>query len=163
MTATWVWSNEMREIERLVNDARTHPENYPPHGDTTGAAMGACAEFTHSDDLTTAAMNHSIDLSRQNKDSVNSGDNMHRGPSGKLVWESGEPMDLAGYHTWRAENVALGFTTAEQAVRFWMQDDAPWGWGHRNAILRQETQEAGVGHTPDGPWGNYWTLDLGTK
>lgn len=102
-------------------------------------------------------------LKDQPKDWVNSGVNMHRAPSGKLAWESGEPMDQAGYHTWRAENVAVGFPTPQAAVQFWMQDDAPFGWGHRNAILRPETLEAGLEHYEGGPWGHYWTLDMGTK
>ncbi|MEU5510722.1 CAP domain-containing protein [Streptomyces fungicidicus] len=148
----------------LINDARQHPEKYPPHGNAGGAIMTACPSgFAQSPQLTDAANAHNAFLANHPKDWAVSGDNMHRGPSGKLVWEAGEPMDRAGYRSWRAENVAVGFTTAEQALRFWMQDDERFGWGHRNAILRSGTREAGFGHQTGGPWGHYWTLDMGTR
>jgi hypothetical protein len=44
-------------------------------------------------------------------------------------------MDRAGYHTFRGENVATGFPTAAEVLRFWMEDDERWKWGHRNLIL----------------------------
>ncbi|MGP4113441.1 CAP domain-containing protein [Streptomyces sp. 4N509B] len=155
---------EEKQMLELINDARQHPEKYPPHGNATGAAMAACARgFELSEKLTEIAAAHSGYLKDQSKEWATTGDNMHRGPGGKLVWESGEPMDQAGYRAWRAENVAVGFATLEEAVRFWMQDDERFAWGHRNAILRCETLEAGVGHFEGGPWGHYWTLDMGTK
>ncbi|MGC3002397.1 CAP domain-containing protein [Streptomyces sp. G35A] len=148
----------------LINDARQHPENYPPHGNSSGAVMSGCGQgFDRSAQLTDIANAHNGFLGNQPRDWVVTGDNMHRGPSGKAVWEAGEPMDQAGYHSWRAEIVAVGFTTAEEALRFWMQDDERFGWGHRNAILRCETLEAGLGHQEGGPWGHYWTLDMGTR
>lgn len=155
---------EEKQLFDVVDDARKHPERYPPHGNPAGAVMVACSTgFKFSAALWNIARAHSGYLATRPKEWVTTGDNMHRGPSGKLVWEAGEPMDKAGYHTWRAENVAVGFTTAEAAVRFWMQDDERFNWGHRNAILRCETLEAGVGHDAGGPWGHYWTLDMGTK
>ncbi|GAA1425971.1 hypothetical protein GCM10009601_33900 [Streptomyces thermospinosisporus] len=160
----WFAPDDEKQLFDLINEARKHPEKYPPHGNTAGANMSACAKgFELSGELMDIARAHTVYLKDQPKEWVNTGDNMHRDPSGKLVWDSGEPMDQAGYHAWRAENVAVGFTTPEAAVRFWMQDDERFGWGHRNAILRCETLEAGVGHYQGGPWGHYWTLDMGTK
>lgn len=148
----------------LINDARQHPENYPPRGNSAGAIMAACENgFELSRPLTDIARDHSTYLKDQSQEWVTTGDNMHRDPSGNLVWDPGEPMEQAGYQTWRSENVAVGFTTPEEALQFWMQDDERFGWGHRNAILRGETHEAGVGHYEGGPWGHYWTLDMGTK
>lgn len=155
---------EISVLFDLINDARTHPGNYPPHGNPAGAITSACTTgFALSAELTEIARAHTVYLKGQPKDWVTTGDNMHRGPGGKLVWDPGEPMDQAGYRTWRAENVAVGFTTPEAAVRFWMQDDERFGWGHRNGILRCATLEAGVGHEQGGPWEHYWTLDMGTK
>jgi len=159
---------EEKDLLHFINDARRNPGKYPPRGNAAGAAMTACpVGFKFSRSLWGIARDHSQYLATQPKAWVTSGDNMHRGPKGelpkgKLVWEAGEPMERAGYRTWKAENVAVGFSSAEAAVRFWMQDDAEHNWGHRNAILRCATREAGVGHHAGGPWGHYWTLDMGT-
>ncbi|MFF3677409.1 CAP domain-containing protein [Streptomyces sp. NPDC002120] len=156
-------SDEEKEFWSLINDAREHPQKYPPHGNTSGAVMSACPSgFRFSGALTETARNHNVFLSGKDKNWVSTGDNMHRGPSGKLVWDDGEPMAEAGYNP-RKENVAVGFSTPEQAVRFWMQDDEVHAWGHRNAILNCSISEGGVGHYPGGPWGHYWTLDMGVK
>ncbi|MFE4420860.1 CAP domain-containing protein [Streptomyces sp. NPDC056817] len=176
-------SNMETALFQLVNRARTHPWEYPPHGDPTGAsgvdpglghnpivnAFERCHAFGFSQQLSDTARDHSVYMQGQSKDFVSTGDNMHRGPDGKLVWDSGEPMDQAGYHRWRSENVALGFETPEEVVIFWMQDDAPYGWRHRNAILARrflvgdDVREAGIGYYEGGPWRHYWTLDMGKK
>ncbi|WP_406514560.1 CAP domain-containing protein (plasmid) [Streptomyces sp. NBC_00161] len=164
------FSAEQRELRRFVTDARTHPENYPPHGNSAKAIMPpGVPDFQHSGALTNIASAHSIFLTGVDKDWVNADKNMHRGPDGTLVWEPGQPMDQAGFHTWRTENVAVGFDTAEKVVRFWMQDDEVWEWGHRNAILFDDwfdpgdIREAGFGYARGGPWTHYWTLDMGRK
>lgn len=78
-------------------------------------------DFQLSGVLTHIASAHSLFLTGQDKDWLKSDKNMHRGPDGTLTTEAGQPMEQAGYHTWRSENVALGFDTAEKAVRSWMQ------------------------------------------
>jgi hypothetical protein len=128
-------------------------------------------DFEFSTALSNIARAHSELLTHQDKDWVNQDQNMHRGPDGTLVWEREpeQPMWQAGYHTWRAENVALGFDTAEKVVRYWMQDDAEWHWRHRNNILfddwytPDDIREAGFGYWNGGPWTHYWTLDMGRK
>jgi hypothetical protein len=163
-------SAEEKELRRFVTDARTHPENYPPHGNSAGATMPpGVPDFKRSEWLTHIARAHSNFLKDQDKDWVVDDLNMHRGPGGVLVWEVGQPIEQAGFHTWRSENVAVGFDTAEKVVRFWMQDDEAWGWGHRNAILfddwytPDDIREAGFGYSQGGPWTHYWTLDMGRK
>ncbi|MDT0344553.1 CAP domain-containing protein [Streptomyces litchfieldiae] len=153
-----------QELFDVISDARAHPEKYPPNGNASGAAMSPCANaFQLSPRLRDVARDHNTFLASRPIEWVNSDVNMHRGPSGKLVWEDGEPMSQAGYNTFRAEIVATGFPTAEAAVRFWMQDDAPWSWGHRNLILNCSVQEAGTGHHQGGSGGHYWTVDMGTR
>ncbi|MEW2302313.1 CAP domain-containing protein [Streptomyces sp. NPDC006655] len=150
----------------LINEARQHPEldKYRPLGNTQGALMAGCRyKFFSSHGLTDTASSHNDYLKDQDKAWVVADLNMHRGPSGKLVWEDGEPMYQRSFIVWRAENVAVGYETPEEAVRAWMQHDEEWGWGHRNAILRCETKRAGVSHYQGGPWGHYWTLDMGTR
>ena len=153
-----------QELFDIVNDARLHPEKFPPHGNTQGAVLNACpSPFQDATALRDIARNHNAFLSTQPIAWVNTFPNMHTGPDGKKVWEAGEPMDAAGYRTFRGENVATGFGTAAEVVRFWMQDDEASAWGHRNQILNCTTREAGIGHLQGGPGGHYWTLDVGTK
>jgi Cysteine-rich secretory protein family len=147
-----------------VNDARLHPDKYPPHADTQGAAIAACATaLAKSSALEQGALDHDKYLAGQPIDVVNTFPNMHKDPNGALAWDDGGHIAAAGYNSARAENVATGFPTAEAAIRFWMQDDAPSAWGHRNAILNCALVDAGAGHFAGGPGGNYWTLDMGTR
>ncbi|MGI5125548.1 CAP domain-containing protein [Pseudonocardia sp. CA-107938] len=147
-----------------VNDARLHPEKYPPHGDTSGATMAACpAPFARSSALGRVALEHTKYLAGQPIDVVNTFPNMHKDPNGSLAWEDGGHIAAAGYNAGRGEIVATGFPTAEAAVRFWMQDDAPFNWGHRNLILNCSLAEAGAGHVAGGSGGHYWTVDMGTR
>jgi cysteine-rich secretory family protein len=152
------------ELMRLVNDARTHPEKYPPNGNAQEATMAACpTPFQVSSSLSGAASRHNTYLATQPIASVNMFPNMHKEPDGKLVWDDGESIDKAGYQTKRAEIVATGFPTAAEAMRFWMQDDAPSKWGHRNNILNCAIREAGGAHLQGGPGNHYWTVDMGTR
>jgi uncharacterized protein YkwD len=86
---------------------------------------------------------------------------MHRNIDGKLSWDPGGLIDLAGYHSGRWEIVATGFPTVAGAMQFWMQDDEAWNWSHRNTILNCEIREAGAAHFTGGPGGHYWTVDFG--
>ena len=70
---------------------------------------------------------------------------------------------MAGYRSGRWEIVTAGFPTAAAAVQFWMQNDAPSMWGHRNIILNCAIREAGSAHLAGGPFGHYWTVDLGNS
>ncbi|MEU4951289.1 CAP domain-containing protein [Streptomyces lavendulae] len=156
-------SVEATELFRLINDARTHPNKYPPNGDATLAKMTACPNvFQASKWLTGTAQAHNSFLASQPIDWVNAYPNMHMNPDGSLVGDAGEAIDMGGYHSSRAEIVATGFPTAADAVRFWMQNDAPFQWGHRNRILDCGLTQAGAAHLQGGPGGHYWTVDMGT-
>jgi hypothetical protein len=149
---------------RDINNARQHPELYPPHGNTTGAIMTACpAKLQYSSALYQTAAAHNDYLASRPISWVSTYPNMHRDPNGKLVWESGEPMDRAGYHSYRGEIVAWGFPTSEAALRAWMQDDAGSSWGHRNLILNCVLQDAGPAILQGGPGNHYHTVDMGSR
>ncbi len=155
---------EERQVLDSINDARAHPQKYPPSGNTSGAAMNSCANpVQYSQQLRDIARDHNNFLASRPIDWVNQYPNMHTGPDGKLAWDPGAPMDQAGYRTYRGENVATGFPTSAEVMRFWMQDDERSAWGHRNFILNCTNQEAGVGHDQGGPGGHYWTLDMGAR
>lgn len=53
----------------------------------------------------------------------------------------------------------LASLPTDQAMHFWMVDDAPSSWGHRNFILNCNIHNMGVGHSQGGPGGHYWTFD----
>jgi hypothetical protein len=166
-----------------VNDARLHPEKYPPNGNTqvgdVKAKMTGCPKpFGESWALDTAAATHNKHLASVSKDVLNQdGFNAHRNPppSGPLSWapwtpKAGEkppadprvgPLVQAGYDKKRGEIVAMGQTTALQAVKDWMQNDEKSAWGHRNIILDCDYTDAGAAHLQGGPWGHYWTVDVG--
>jgi len=149
---------------KAVNHARAHPELYPPRGNAAGAVMKACPNpLRYSAALHKVANAHNYYIASRPLEWVRAG-NAHKGPSGKDVWDPGEPMYQAGYRSYRAEIVADGFPTPEAAVRFWMQDDEKWKWGHRNIILDCTIQEAGPAHGPYPPNNHYfYTVDLGNK
>lgn len=155
---------QSKRFLELINQARQHPGLYPPHGNTAGAARTACPnELRWSRQLYSTARHHNHFLATKPLSWVKTYPNMHRGPDGKLVWESGEPMDRAGYHSFRAEIVAWDSPDTEAAVRAWMQDDAASHWRHRNLILNCAIQEAGPGVPTASPGGHYYTVDMGNQ
>jgi uncharacterized protein YkwD len=147
----------------LINDARVHPEKYPPHGAPGVAKMTGCATpFTNSSALAGTASAHNNFIATMSKDVVNVYPNMHKTAGGGLAGDAGGPIEQVGYHTQRGQIVADGFGTEAAAVQFWMQDDAPSNWGHRNLILDCGLTDAGAAHLAGGPLNHYWTVDMGT-
>jgi hypothetical protein len=158
-------SDAASEIEALVNDARTHPELYPPRGDTTGAAMAACdGPFVNSPALADTASSHNDFLASQPVEWVMTRPHMHAStPDGmQMSTDAGAPIDQAGFHSLRAQIVAMGYPTAAAVVQAWMQDDGgPLNWGHRNIILNCALSLAGAAYLQGGPGGHYWTVNMG--
>jgi hypothetical protein len=146
-----------------VNDARAHPEKYPPNGDANageGAKMTACDNpLANSASLGTAAATHNQFIA-----GPGAGGDPHQNANGKQSWADGGPIQAAGYNSGRAEIVAIGQGSPNEALVFWMQNDATASppWGHRNNILNCDLQQAGAAHLSGGPGGNYWTVDFGT-
>jgi hypothetical protein len=147
-----------------INDARMHPEKYPPRGNTAGAKMGACpAPFRQSAALYKGANAHDKFLAGQPTSWVQTGVNAHRDPNGALAWESNGHIAAAGFNSARAEIVAWGQPTSAAAVRAWMQDDEHSAWGHRNIILDCSLTYAGASNYAGGPAGHYFTADMGNR
>jgi hypothetical protein len=157
-----------RESQRLlkaINQARLHPELYPPHGNTAGAARTACRNELHwSADLYWTAREHNKFLAGKRLDWAKTYPNMYRSSDGKFVWEPGGPIDRAGYHSFRSEIISFsGASGDDDIVRSWMQDDAASHWRNRNLILNCAIQEAGPGYRPRSSADEYQTVDMGNR
>lgn len=78
----------------------------------------------------------------------------HAGPGGK---HAGERAKAAGYR-WHfmAENVAMGYRSAQSVVAGWMTSD-----GHRRNILDPRAKEAAVALVLGGDGRLWWALEMG--
>lgn len=104
-----------------------------------------CSALTLNATLTKAAQAHSQDMAAHQNMS-------HTGSDGSAP---GDRITSAGY-AWSSygENVAYGYSTAEQVMAGWMSSP-----GHRANILNCAFKEIGVGLAQPG---SYWTQDFGT-
>jgi uncharacterized protein YkwD len=125
-------------------------------------AAAGCPPLSISAELTVAAQDHSEDMAVNNFFG-------HTGSNGSSPWDR---IAAAGYSAGAAENVAVGYATADAAMQAWMGSA-----GHRNNILNCSLTEIGVGFydqpsdepnvrmsdgNTGGPFRYYWTQDFGT-
>ncbi|MFF2204921.1 CAP domain-containing protein [Streptomyces sp. NPDC058145] len=129
-TATATASGVTARIVELVNAER---------------GKAGCSPLTLNATLTKAAQAHSQDMAAHQNMS-------HTGSDGS---SPGDRITSAGY-TWSSygENVAYGYSTAEQVMAGWMSSP-----GHRANILNCAFKEIGVGLAQPN---SYWTQDFGT-
>ncbi|MDA0632473.1 CAP domain-containing protein, partial [Nonomuraea sp. MCN248] len=83
------------DVVRLTNAAR---------------ARKGCRPLTSDPRLTRAARTHSMEMAR-------SGQFTHESPDGSSPWDR---MERAGYRNGTAENIGVGYSSAEEAVRGWL-------------------------------------------
>jgi uncharacterized protein YkwD len=78
----------------------------------------------------------------------------HNSPDGKTPWDR---IKAAGYSRPGAENIAMGYATAQAVVAGWMKSP-----GHRANILNCSLKAVGIGveYGSGGPW---WTQDFGFR
>lgn len=125
-------------------------------------AAAGCPPLGISAELTVAAQSHSEDMAVNNFFG-------HTGSNGSSPWDR---IATAGYPAGAAENVAVGYATADAVMQAWMGSS-----GHRKNILNCTLTEIGVGFydqpsdqpnvqlsngTTGGPFRYYWTQDFGT-
>jgi hypothetical protein len=153
-----------------VNDARVHPEKYPPLAGANGKiAPGfdtkACPPFNDSSGLSGSAATHIGNISNVTDAVLQQNSNAHRNPppNGLLSTDPGGTINQAGYHTLIGEIVAWGFSDPASAVVSWMQKDGDQQWGHRNNIMNCNMSDAGAASLGGGVEGHYWVVDMGTK
>lgn len=101
-------------------------------------------------ELMSAAQNHSQDMAL-------SGLVSHVGSDGRAPQQR---MHDVGYMWQRCgENIAVGQTTPEEAMQFWMNSPP-----HRANILDPGMREVGVGYVQQASgYGHYWTINLGER
>jgi uncharacterized protein YkwD len=105
-----------------------------------------CDSVQEDSQLDNAAVAHSVDMSNNNNLS-------HNGP-GRTSFD--QRIQSYGYQGGGdlGENIAQGYTSAQQVVNAWMSDS-----GHRDNILNCQFVAMGVGVDTQG-W--YWTQDFGS-
>jgi uncharacterized protein YkwD len=115
---------------RLTNAQRTQ------HG---------CSALRVDSRLRTAARAHSKDMRVRNYFE-------HNSPDGATPWDR---IKADGYSQPGAENIAMGYATAQAVVDGWMNSP-----GHRANILNCKLKAVGIGveYGSGGPW---WTQDFG--
>lgn len=81
----------------------------------------------------------------------------HTDSLGRTPWERMADFGY-DYSTWKGENIAAGFTTAESVFTAWKNSD-----GHNANMLNANFKVMGIArvYTAGSPYGYYWTNDFG--
>ena len=113
----------------------------------TQRAQHGCSALRIDSHLRTAARAHSKDMRVRHYFEHNSLD-------GRTPWDR---IKAAGYSQPGAENIAMGYATAQAVVDGWMNSP-----GHRANILNCSLKAVGIGveYGSGGPW---WTQDFGFR
>jgi hypothetical protein len=109
-----------------------------------------------SDTLTVAAEHHSLDMAEYGFFAHNTERSSYY-PAGSEPWDR---MEAEGYdyNTFKGENLAVGYETAEEALRAWKESPS-----HNAAMLDGNYRVMGVArlNSPGSDHGWYWTTDFG--
>ncbi|HEX2728455.1 MAG TPA: CAP domain-containing protein [Rubrobacteraceae bacterium] len=109
-----------------------------------------------SDTLTRTSDHHSEDMAKYDffaHDTVRSS----YYPAGSQPWDR-MAVDGYDYNTYRGENLAVGYGTAEEAFEAWRNSPS-----HNAAMLDGNYKVVGISHlqVSGSEWGSYWTTDFG--
>jgi uncharacterized protein YkwD len=109
-----------------------------------------------SDTLAVAAEHHSQDMARYSFFAHNTAASSYY-EAGDEPWDR---MEKEGYryNTYKGENIAVGYETAEEAFRAWRESPS-----HNSAMLDGRYRVIGIAriNDPDSVHGWYWTTDFG--
>jgi uncharacterized protein YkwD len=140
--ATSYDSEELRVL-RLINDYRQNNGIEP---------------LLLSDTLSLASERHSEDMGERGFFAHNTVSSSYY-PAGAELWDR---MEVEGYdyNTYKGENIAAGYDTAEEAFEAWRISPS-----HNAAMLDGNYSVVGVGrvNVPGSRFGWYWTTDFGAK
>jgi uncharacterized protein YkwD len=133
-------SEELQFLE-LISDYRTN---------------NGLGSLVLSDTLAVAAEHHSEDMARYSFFAHNTAGSSYY-PAGSRPWDR---MAAEGYkyNTYKGENIAVGYETAEQAFAAWRRSPS-----HNHAMLDGRYRVIGIAriNDPDSVHGWYWTTDFG--
>lgn len=111
-----------------------------------------------SDTLSVASERHSEDMGERGFFAHNTASSSYY-PAGTAPWNR---MEAEGYNynTYKGENIAAGYETAEEAFQAWRNSPS-----HNAAMLDGNYRVVGVGrvNVPGSGFGWYWTTDFGAK
>lgn len=141
--AATAYDAEEEQFLRLINDYR---------------AENGLRSLTLSDTLTRASERHSRDMAEYDFFAHNTERSSYY-PNGARPWNR---MEAEGYdyNTAKGENLAVGYESAEEALRAWQ--DSP---SHNAAMLDENYKAMGVAriNVPGSVHGWYWTTDFGGR
>lgn len=119
-------------------------------------ADNGAGPLTLSEDLTVSSEYHNEDMAEYNFFAHDTAESSHY-PTGSQPWDrmSAEGYD---YNTYKGENLAAGYETAEEAFQAWK--DSP---SHNTAMLDGNYKVIGISRidVPGSAFGWYWTTDFG--
>lgn len=109
-----------------------------------------------SDTLTVSSDHHSEDMAKYGFFAHNTVKSSYY-PAGSEPWDR-MAAEGYGYNTFRGENLAVGYETAEEAFQAWRNSPA-----HNEAMLDGNYRVIGIAriNAPGSEWGWYWTTDFG--
>jgi hypothetical protein len=111
-----------------------------------------------SSTLSVASERHSEDMGERDFFAHNTASSSYY-PAGSEPWDR---MDAEGYdyNTYKGENIAAGYETAEEAFRAWRESPS-----HNRAMLEGDYRVVGIGrkNIPGSGFGWYWTTDFGGR
>ncbi|QYJ14528.1 hypothetical protein Rxycam_00324 [Rubrobacter xylanophilus DSM 9941] len=139
--AAQTYDGEELEVLRLINEYRQQNGLEP---------------LLLSDTLSVAAERHSEDMARYSFFAHDTYASSYY-PAGAEPWDrmAAEGYD---YNTYRGENIAVGYETAEAAFEAWRNSPS-----HNAAMLDGRYRVVGIGrlYDPSSAYGWYWTTDFG--
>jgi uncharacterized protein YkwD len=114
-----------------------------------------CSALQSSPELASAARAHSQDMAAHNYFD-------HADANGNLPkWRAQQAGYLGNAGT---ENIAAGYSTAQEVVMAWYNETPP-NDGHRRNLLNCGLTDIGIGYAvnPNSTFRNYWTQDFGQR
>lgn len=141
---------EARSMLGLINQFRTNQQE-----EKAGYWNEDNSEIIYLDGLGTLQYDYQLEQEAMCRAAELSIEFGHTSPSGDICWASAPHSS--------GENIACGFTNAEDVFKAWREDTEIYeGQGHRRNMLGENFTSVGIGHAVvDGV--HYWVQEFGTE